>query len=474
MEAKVSKWKRKLPSKRQITSTLDQFLQEKSVAILYTPAEQKRIREMTEMIMKATCEYETQEDWERILSVVDAMSSISSHAVLKESIRFLKIRLGDPSSRAIILALILTESIVKNCGALVHSEIATESFLSQMEALYKTHHERHGRDSVEITERVLEMIQSWGEAFLPYRNRFPLFIQVYHNMRKKGVRFPKQYDENRVPVLEVDDQLSQIHKSPQTAVSNLAIDFMIQVKQMTDMQVYSTAVSVVEMFEDVLHEAKKETCHLAEEGGVICELAEQTQVLIKRMEEIIQSAVAQGDEDLEKLLVVNDSLNQTLREFEVLSSRNRDCGNQEDYIVGGCDNEEVDDDFDAFIRERTNTIGNENINEDNEDKVDPFASFVEERAVKVKSVQETPLSNNLTQDLIDFSEDTNQVNHSKLSQDISLQANSASNHLKLIDDIFTESVDGKNTNLKMKYPFNPFEDYDEYNQTDEMWGKSSK
>lgn len=81
MEAKVSKWKRKLPSKRQITSTLDQFLQEKSVAILYTPAEQKRIREMTEMIMKATCEYETQEDWERILSVVDAMSSISSHAV---------------------------------------------------------------------------------------------------------------------------------------------------------------------------------------------------------------------------------------------------------------------------------------------------------------------------------------------------------------------------------------------------------
>lgn len=110
------------------------------------------------------------------------------------------------------------------------------------------------------------------------------------------MRFPKQYDENRVPVLEVDDQLSQIHKSPQTAVSNLAIDFMIQVKQMTDMQVYSTAVSVVEMFEDVLHEAKKETCHLAEEGGVICELAEQTQVLIKRMEEIIQSSVAQGDE----------------------------------------------------------------------------------------------------------------------------------------------------------------------------------
>lgn len=66
------------------------------------------------------------------------------------------------------------------------------------------------------------------------------------------------------------------------------------------------------------------------------------------------------------------------------------------------------------------------------------------------------------------------MNHSKLSQDISLQANSASNHLKLIDDIFTESVDGKNTNSKMRYPINPFEEHDEYNQSDEMWGKSSK
>ena len=114
-------------------------------------------------------------------------------------------------------------------------------------------------------------------------------------MRKNGVRFPKQYDEKRVPVLEVDDQLCQIHKSSQ-AVSDSAIDFMIQVRQMVDVQVFSTAVNVVEMFEDVLHEAKKENCHLAEEGGVICELAQQTQLLIKRMEEIIQGAVAQGDE----------------------------------------------------------------------------------------------------------------------------------------------------------------------------------
>jgi hypothetical protein len=56
---------------------------------------------------------------------------------LRESIRSLRIRLEDPSSRVVILALILTESIVKNCGHFAHLEIGTESFLHQFELLYK-------------------------------------------------------------------------------------------------------------------------------------------------------------------------------------------------------------------------------------------------------------------------------------------------------------------------------------------------
>ncbi len=56
---------------------------------------------------------------------------------LKESIRFVRIRLGDPDPCAVILSLTLTESLVKNCGHYVHLEIATESFMSTLESLYK-------------------------------------------------------------------------------------------------------------------------------------------------------------------------------------------------------------------------------------------------------------------------------------------------------------------------------------------------
>lgn len=56
---------------------------------------------------------------------------------LKESIRYLRLRLGDPSSQVVILALTLTEAVVKNCGHLVHLEISAEPFMHELEATYK-------------------------------------------------------------------------------------------------------------------------------------------------------------------------------------------------------------------------------------------------------------------------------------------------------------------------------------------------
>lgn len=43
----------------------------------------------------------------------------------------------DPSPRVVILALTLTESIVKNCGPLVLAEVSSESFMNELEALHK-------------------------------------------------------------------------------------------------------------------------------------------------------------------------------------------------------------------------------------------------------------------------------------------------------------------------------------------------
>jgi growth factor-regulated tyrosine kinase substrate len=51
------------------------------------------------------------------------------------------------------------ESIVKNCGAPVHQEIATAHFMEEMRELVKQSQDDN------VKSKVLELIQTWGMAF---------------------------------------------------------------------------------------------------------------------------------------------------------------------------------------------------------------------------------------------------------------------------------------------------------------------
>lgn len=81
MEAKVLELRKKMPSKRAVAASLGQFVQQKSVAVLYTPSEQERIKDMTDAIALATSDFETDEQWDRILRVVDALAAARNRAV---------------------------------------------------------------------------------------------------------------------------------------------------------------------------------------------------------------------------------------------------------------------------------------------------------------------------------------------------------------------------------------------------------
>ncbi|KAI9914848.1 hypothetical protein PsorP6_007559 [Peronosclerospora sorghi] len=395
---------KKMPSTRQLTSTISHFVQQKSVAVLYTPTEVERIKQMTEMISQATSEFEEDEDWDRILRVVDAFSSISNRAVLKESIRYLKLRLGDPSSCVVILALTLTESIVKNCGDLVHQEIASEPFMSEMEALYRTHSNRRGRDSMEIASRVLEMIQAWGEAFLPYRHMFPLFVDTYHNMRKKGVKFPDQYDESKVPVLMPSLKLSSegergavewrsvssnnSHK-PKSIDTSSYSNTSSGLGGLSTLELYRVATNVLEMFEDMLYEAQKNASCIVN-SGVMEDLVVELRDIVHRMEGAIPIAVVEEDENLGKYLTVNDELHAALKKYdELLAKRqNAEAGTFKECKEGSFGEINF---IDPFGDE--NVMSPQNHKTGSEFQEDPFADFVRARtSSKTDTAEETKLS----------------------------------------------------------------------------------
>lgn len=56
-------------------------------------------------------------------------------------------------------ALLVLESVVKNCGAPIHDEVATKQFMETLRDLLKT------SSSEEVKQKTLEIIQAWSHAF---------------------------------------------------------------------------------------------------------------------------------------------------------------------------------------------------------------------------------------------------------------------------------------------------------------------
>lgn len=110
-------------------------------------------------------------------------------------------------------------------------------------------------------------------------------------MRKKGVRFPEQYDETKVPVLTPQSEPAPARRVDTSSVSSTSS----ALAGLSSSELYHVATNIIDMFEDMLHEAQKEQSSLSSQG-VILELAQQARELVQRMEGVIQSAVANGSE----------------------------------------------------------------------------------------------------------------------------------------------------------------------------------
>ena len=130
------------------------------------------------------------------------------------------------------MCLHLVEVLVKNCEVVVHREIGTEKFMKTIVSVVKDTTGKTKADAREAHEKALELIQAWGEAFLPKQvsasvkevgsgllaanaSTSPLvgvahaqrdpglrwFVLTYQKLRQQGVKFPKpQMDDKAAPI----------------------------------------------------------------------------------------------------------------------------------------------------------------------------------------------------------------------------------------------------------------------------------
>jgi len=153
------------------------------------------------LVEKATSDILLAVDWAINMEVVDALNRASDQEVKREIIRQIRKRLQHRSTRVVHMALELIETVVKNCGPSVHREVATPKFMASMARVARSYSDRTGKENLEVGDKAMDLIQAWGEAFLPMAQTMPLFSQTYHDLRREGVPFRKQYDETKVPIM---------------------------------------------------------------------------------------------------------------------------------------------------------------------------------------------------------------------------------------------------------------------------------
>ncbi|CAA3008561.1 TOM1 2 [Olea europaea subsp. europaea] len=131
-------------------------------------------------------------DWAMNVEICDICNRDPVQA--KDIVKGIKRRLGSKNPKVQLLSLTLLETIVKNCGEVVHAYVAEKDVLREMVKIVKKKPDFH------VKEKVLVLIDTWQEAFGGPRARYPQYFVAYQDLLRLGAVFP-QRSEGSAPVL---------------------------------------------------------------------------------------------------------------------------------------------------------------------------------------------------------------------------------------------------------------------------------
>ncbi|XP_020297492.1 hepatocyte growth factor-regulated tyrosine kinase substrate [Pseudomyrmex gracilis] len=133
------------------------------------------------LLDKATSNLHLEPDWPTIMQICDLIRQ--SDVQPKVALTAIRKKMNNSNPHIALYALLVLESCVKNCGTLIHDEIATKQYMEQLKELVKTSpHEN-------VRMKTLELIQAWAHAF---RNspKYRTVQDTLNIMKAEGYQFP--------------------------------------------------------------------------------------------------------------------------------------------------------------------------------------------------------------------------------------------------------------------------------------------
>lgn len=143
------------------------------------------------MVERATSDMLIGPDWAVNLEICDVLNRDPAQA--KDVVKGIKKRIGSRNPKVQLLALTLLETIIKNCGDIIHMHVAEKDLLRDMVKIVRKKPDFH------VKEKILILIDTWQEAFGGPRARYPQFYAAYQELLRAGAVFPQRM-ESAAPV----------------------------------------------------------------------------------------------------------------------------------------------------------------------------------------------------------------------------------------------------------------------------------
>lgn len=265
------------------------------------------------LVDRATSDLLIGPDWAMNLDICDIINNHPGQA--RDIVKAVRKRLSNKHGKVQLLALTVLETLIKNCGEIVHQQVAEKDILHEMVKIVKK------KTDMAVRDKILELLDSWQEAFGGPAGKYPQYYTAYNDLRRCGFEFPQRLAESAVPIFTppqtqpVTANALPEYGSPAYAPAILdgAMDSTdIPMWRSTDMD---AAQSVLEILNEMLN-ALDPLDVQALKDDVIIQLVEQCRYNHRSVMQLVDTTLDEGllcqglalNDDLQRVLAKHDAI----------------------------------------------------------------------------------------------------------------------------------------------------------------------